>query len=85
MRVDFVECESWEGLYVDGRLAVQDCPIAAWDVLRALEGVSVEKGTYFYGYATFDEEEGQWTLPVNLEDVVLYGGKTVKQTWEESQ
>jgi hypothetical protein len=57
--------DDWEGLYIDGKIAVQDHKLRVEDVLDAL-GICAESVTCDYDWL-FD----QGYLPSDLKDVVV--------------
>lgn len=81
MRVDFVEGDNWQGLYLDCKLVIQDHSISAWEAITNMEDAVVERGSYYF--CSPEWLESMERLPNRLEDVVLDNGKTIRETWDE--
>ena len=83
-RVDFVDGDEWEGLYIDCKLALEDHNINAWDVIKLLAYEVIEPGGYHYADLDWVVREGR--LPKNIEDVVIEGKskKTLGEIWDDN-
>jgi hypothetical protein len=83
-RVDFVDGDDWEGLYIDGKLVLQDHSISAWEVIKLLAFEHIEPGGYHF--ADLDWLMNNSGLPENIEDVIIEGKnkKTLGEIWDDN-
>lgn len=65
MKVDFVNVDDWEGMYIDGRLVQQGHSLEPEDVLRQL---NIEHDTF---WVKDDNDLSQWDfrLPENFSEL----------------
>lgn len=85
MRIDFVDGDTWVGLYFDGELVEEGHSISAWQAVKLLAYADrkVEIGERW-------EASGNWLdtlghFPVDLKDVVVMvdkDTKTIGEIWE---
>ena len=88
MRVDFVDGDTWVGLYFDCVLVTEGHSISPWEVIQLLaqKDRKVEMGDFW-------EASGDWlytvgNFPTRLEDVVVFNCddlKTIKEVWDLEQ
>lgn len=68
MKVDFVQCSDWEGLYINGTLRIERHNLCAQDVIEAF--VEALYGVDYSGHEIEDEYmESLGYLPTNFSDI----------------
>jgi len=88
MRIDFVNGDTWVGLYFDSKLVEEGHSIEPWQVVRLLAEADrkVEIGAYW-------DASGDWidaigSFPIDLKNVVVYTNgkgepKTIEEIWKD--